>query len=184
MNLIGGTNDCVGADNPTHQFDKSKPRKLDGYASAESFRCPSDDYKGLYPESWKEAPSYYEYWGSSYLYNDSWSLYGSMPWALHGRRTFDVTHPLTYMFADASIWYAFPYYPYGDGPHGNEFFWHDPPEDHPGARPLVDWRFWTLLYGPKCNIAFVDGSVQLTELVTYEVGDMSTSGPGYVLEVP
>ena len=189
MNMMGGTNDCIfgrseAALYPKPRYDMDIDRKLTEYVDEESFRCPADDGVTLRPND----PSRYEYIGSSYLYNGAFmNSAAKFDWALHGKSTHEASHPLTYIFADMTMWYAFPYYiwnvPEGFGPHGTQYFWHDPPEDHPGelAGMGVSLNPWALWYAPKSNVAFVDGHVEFLQLGPYGTGDYRINTSNYVV---
>ena len=84
------------------------------------------------------------------------------------------------MISDATIAYTWAYSTWlPQGPHGNEFMWHDRPEKHRGA--VAEYgNLW--FYEPECPIGFLDGHVEFLRLGPYDVGDSRINTDRYILD--
>ena len=144
-------------------------RKLNVYNSAaESFRCPSDVGADFPPGPWHNV-TYYEYQGTSYLYNGWWwGLNGTVvnKESLRGKKFSSVSQPSERIsvgdYTWQYTWGSFNTTTYPGGPYGTEWMWHDPPNGRSGES-----HYPVYYYDPFCNLGFVDGHVEFLRLGPY-----------------
>ena len=166
-------------------------RKLNDYVTdVRMFLCPSDT--GKVPSNPGNPNMFYDHTGTSYLYNSNWYGVGGSagtpispgqpPWTLYGVVLESVgPQSLVYSFADATMLYAFPFWPNPQGPHAGEFNWHDSPENHPGEFPNTGTiNAW--FYDPLSTVAFLDGHASLIRLGPHAPGDANVNGERYTVD--
>lgn len=190
--LFGGKEENGNLPGYPTRVEYSGRRKINPYVSGwEVFHCPSDTG----PEWFPSETSWYDWTGCSYIYNaNGHSLTPGPDPKLHYpvfySRPFEqfAHHSRQVLVGDSNVRYAWAYWTNliaDGGPHAVEYYWHDPPGDHPGV-PYHTWGYFgafdVFFYDVKSNVAFLDGHVTFMPLGPYGAADYRVNTATYILD--